>query len=311
MAMPFDATLKELVASYPEDWLRALGVQPSGSVEVLSPDLSTVSAFGDVALRMGESICHMEFYASRSNDDRLRRFVLYNVLLWDAYGQPVGSFLVLLRPEANRADLDGQLGHRVAWEGHELTLYHRVVRVWEHSAEDWLFGGLGLAPLAPLGRLPEGLPAESAMRDIVERLVARIEAEAPANRLPEMLTASYILLGLRLPRERVNEFFQGVQAMKESSTYQAILEAGEQLGLAKGEQLGLVKGEQLGLIKGEQLGQVKEARRLVRRLAARRLGEPDQAAERSLEAIADIERLERMADRAFDAISWAELLDTP
>jgi hypothetical protein len=71
--------------------------------------------------------------------------------------------------------------------------------------------------------------------------------------------------------------------MRESDTFLAILDEGREI----------------------------EARRLIRLLARRALGEPDEATVTRLEGITDIDRLERIFDRAGEASSWQDLLDTP
>jgi hypothetical protein len=71
--------------------------------------------------------------------------------------------------------------------------------------------------------------------------------------------------------------------MEESVTYQAIIRKGEILG----------------------------ERKLIQRVGRQRFGAPDAAAEGTLAAIDDRDRLERIADRLFDAASWADLLATP
>src|SRR5439155_13170859 len=81
MPLPFDATLKQLVQAHPRDWLDALGVPAGEPVEVLTPDLSTVTRFADTVLRIGErSIVHIDF---QSGPDAAlpRRLLLYNALL--------------------------------------------------------------------------------------------------------------------------------------------------------------------------------------------------------------------------------------
>src|SRR5581483_10694985 len=54
MSLPFDATLKDLVQSYPLDWLAALGLSAGGPVTPVNVDLSTVTAAGDVVLAIGD-----------------------------------------------------------------------------------------------------------------------------------------------------------------------------------------------------------------------------------------------------------------
>jgi hypothetical protein len=47
VSKPFDATLKHLLETYPHDWLRCLGLEPRGRVEVISADLATVTTEAD------------------------------------------------------------------------------------------------------------------------------------------------------------------------------------------------------------------------------------------------------------------------
>ncbi len=75
--------------------------------------------------------------------------------------------------------------------------------------------------------------------------------------------------------------FEGVQAVKESTTYQAIVEE----------------------------GQIKEARKLILRHGKRKFGRPTAAVARALEGTEDLDRLERLSDRLLTAASWTELLD--
>ena len=58
-------------------------------------------------------------------------------------------------------------------------------------------------------------------------------------------------------------------------------------------------------------GEEKRAKKDIRRLAQRRLGNPDPAVTARLDAITDLARLDRIFDRALDAANWQELLDTP
>jgi hypothetical protein len=55
-------------------------------------------------------------------------------------------------------------------------------------------------------------------------------------------------------------------------------------------------------------GRFTEARLLIRRLGHKRLGVPEESTLLALEAIADLERLERMAERVGEVKSWQELL---
>jgi hypothetical protein len=58
-------------------------------------------------------------------------------------------------------------------------------------------------------------------------------------------------------------------------------------------------------------GRSLQARRLLLRRAERRLGRLDKAGRDCLECITDLERLDRIHDRAALAANWQDLLDTP
>lgn len=156
-------------------------------------------------------------------------------------------------------------------------------RLWERPAEALLAGPLGAAPLAVLGSLPERADLIQGLTGIAQRLIERLEREAESRQKKLLLTAAFVLTGLRLRRNQALQVFAGVRAMRGSDTFQAILDEGRET----------------------------EARRLIRRLAARTLGEPDEPTVTRLEGITDIERLERIFDRAMEASSWQDLLDTP
>jgi hypothetical protein len=75
--------------------------------------------------------------------------------------------------------------------------------------------------------------------------------------------------------------------MKESSTYQAIVE------------------------EGRTEGAIAEARKLLRRLGDKTLGPPDAPTAAALNGIADLERLETLCERVSSATSWQQLLGQP
>jgi hypothetical protein len=75
--------------------------------------------------------------------------------------------------------------------------------------------------------------------------------------------------------------------MKESTTYQGILEEGRQEGWRKG------------------------VRQTILRLGRQKFGPPRDAIGATLTTMTDLERLERMIDRILIASSWDDLLATP
>jgi len=280
MPLPFDATLKDLVRTYPQDWLTALG-RP-GDARLITPDLSSVSAFADLVFERTDRLLHVDFQTGP--DPALpRRMLLYNALLHERFERPVEGFAVLLRRRADRSDLTGEVRYTAADGNLVLHFRFTVLRVWQRPCTEFLSGGLGLVPLAVLGELPAGAEEETALAAVVRQLEERITREAPRPEAVKLLTASYILTGLRVPRTIANDLFQGVAAMKDSDTYQAILDR----------------------------GRVDEARRIVLRLGRRRWGEPDAPALAALQALQDVQRLEALTERVDNVSGWEELLATP
>lgn len=100
--------------------------------------------------------------------------------------------------------------------------------------------------------------------------------------------AAYILLGLRHSPALAAQLFRGVVSMKESSTYQAILEEGR--------------------AEGRTEGAMTEARKLLLRFGARTLGPPDVQTATTIDSIDDLARLEALLDQLPSAASWNELL---
>jgi predicted transposase YdaD len=88
--------------------------------------------------------------------------------------------------------------------------------------------------------------------------------------------------------------------MKESTTYQAILEEGRIEGLNQ--------GLNQGLYQGRNEGRTEEARNILLRLGTKRFGPLPPHIQAEIAGIASVERLERLTDRVLDVESWEELL---
>jgi hypothetical protein len=115
----------------------------------------------------------------------------------------------------------------------------------------------------------------------------RLSGRRARRQAPNVWAAAHVLLGLYHEPAVVAQLLRGVEAMKESSTYQAIL------------------GE------GEAKGAVNEARKMLRKSGDRRYGPPDARAARAIDDITDLERLERLCEQLDTAANWQELLGLP
>lgn len=161
------------------------------------------------------------------------------------------------------------------------TRVDQVVRVWHLPVETLLAGGLGMLPLAPISAV-----AQADLPRVIERIKKRLRRRSRAE-AGSLWTATYVLMGLRYEQALINQLLQGVIAMEESVTYQAIV------------------------AKGERQGALREARRTILLLGRERFGAAGTSVTSAIEAIDDLERLEQLSIRLLQAESWKELLPAP
>jgi hypothetical protein len=288
MSLPFDATLKDLAHDYPQDFEAAFRQEGPQPVRVLNVDLSTISAATDVALGNGDPLQRVVDlnFQSGPDPDLSERLLLYNALLHYRFKVPVHSVLVLLRPAADGPGLTGKLRYEGRKRRGKLVFTFEVVRLWRQPVQSILKGGLGTLPLAPLCRLPGNTTAEQALPGIIRRIDERLTQEATSADAARLWTAAFVLSGLRHDPSVALPLFRGVHGMKESTTYQWIVN------------------------EGRMEGRIEVLREMVLRLGQRRLGPPDDATKAVIQSATDVERLKRMTEQLLDLSTWQELLDT-
>jgi hypothetical protein len=282
MSMPFDATLKDLGRDWPADFLATFDRPPAGPLVLLNVDLSTVTTAADLIVGVGDplaEVVHIDFQSSAAAWKHADVLV-YNALIYTEYHVPVHSIVILLRPQAAHSNLNGVVSYAARSGRGSMNFTYEVVRLWQRPAAELLAGALGTAML---GALPEGVPLPDALTAVAQRLIERLEREAPPEQARQLLTAAFLLTGLRVRRDVARQVFRGVRAMRDSDTYLAILDEGRE-------------------------EQVKED---ILRLAQKRFGPADEPIKARLNGITDLERLRRPHDRILDATGWQDLLDTP
>lgn len=288
-AKPYDATTKYLLEADPAGWLEYVGLGRPASTSIIDADLATVTSAADKVIRANDPLPwlgHLELQSSRDPllPDRLLQ---YNVLLRSRHSLPVQSAVVMLRPEADHPGLTGINQHHHVSGDCYLEFHYHVVRVWQVPVESMLTGGIGTLPLAPLAAVsPDELP------QVIRRMERRLSAEITPADAASLWSATYILMGLRYPSEVTNQLLRGVRAMKESVTYQAILEEGREEGREE----------------GALAGRIAEARRMLIILGSKRFGAPSDEILASLERVSRIEEMEQLAALILDVESWADLL---
>ena len=289
---PFDATYKELIDRRADDWLalvrQLLGLPTGLHALPLDADLSTFSLQADKLFHLlkgkRRGILHLELQ-STWDDELPLRTAAYNVLARRRFPCDVFSVVVLLAKRANASAITGYYASPYP-DGRPCFDFHSgVVRVWERPAEVFLSGPLGTLPLALLTDA-----AEADLAGTVRRFEERVPTDVPTDPgRAEMLTAGHILMGLRYDKSMIGRVMREVTKMRESSTYQAILEEGAVIGEARGE------------AKGEVKGRVASLRKMIRQLGPKRLGRLPTKVANALDAVADPDRLERIADSLLDA----------
>jgi predicted transposase YdaD len=287
-AKPYDPTLKMLVEIEPESWPVLFGY-PKAPTEIIDADIATVSGAADKVLRVAGNppyLLHLEFVAGHDSAALPSTLLMRHSLLRHRHDLRVRSAAMLLRPESDSPRLTGMYERGFPGEEPYLTFRYAMVRVWELPPEPLLRGGLALLPLAPISAVTEAdLPG------IIKRMEQRLRSRRGSKQTPLVWGAAYILLGLRYSPTLAAQLFRGVVSMRESSTYQAILEEGRQEGRTEGIVVG--------------------ARKLLRIFGDGQFGPPDAQTAAVIETIDDLARLEDLAARLQAAKSWQELLASP
>ncbi|HUG92108.1 MAG TPA: hypothetical protein VML55_14810 [Planctomycetaceae bacterium] len=120
---------------------------------------------------------------------------------------------------------------------------------------------------------------------IIERMAERLDRELPRAEAADLWTATYVLVGLRYDRPFARALLRGVrEIMKESTTYQEIVEEGIETGRVEAKQDVLI------LIGSKRFGHAPDDRSLA-----------------AIRATKDLERLEELLLRALDAEAWSDL----
>lgn len=282
MALPYDATIKELAQLDPLGFLGAFDHDPGAPIRLLNVDLSTVTTAADVVVGVGDPLKEVIHIEGQTGPDEDLPFnvLAYNVLLYRRYRVPVHSLVLLLRKQAHLSNLTGAIRYEPRPGKGYLSFGFEVIRLWEYPVEAILRGRLGLLPLAPLCRLPTAVPLEAGLGPVLQEVVRRLEHEAANEQVRKLLAATYIFTGLRVSRTTAKSLFQGVRVMRDSDTFQGILDEGEVRGL-----------HNMLLLQGRK-----------------RFGEPDEATRVRLLALEDIDTLHELCERILDATSWQEIL---
>ena len=280
----FDTVSKDLIQTYPEDFVRfSLGQDDVEVIDVINTELPTVEAHhadSFIRVRIGgeEALVHSEFQTTDSTKPPMsHRMAGYIGLGIKHHGLPIYSNVIYLRPDAGQRDPGHYIQERL---GYRVFIQYKVIRLIEIEGQRILNARYsGLIPFAPLMKPPEGMAAEDWLRQCVQTAdELPMRGSAKAN----FLTDLAILSGLVYESQTIFNIISE-ETMYESSIVQHFTERGIEQGIEKGIQ--------------ESIQEVLEIRfhsQAAQSTAAR------------IEAIDDLQRLKQLHREAIQVSSFEE-----
>ncbi|MFQ3583878.1 MAG: DUF4351 domain-containing protein [Cyanobacteriota bacterium] len=276
--MAYDNICKALVESDPLPLVRWLIGDPVAPIQILKTELSLEPIRADFVsfLQVGSQLLHLEFQTAPDPDMPLR-MLDYCVRLTRQYRCQVLQIVLFLR------ETTSTLVQIDRFESVTTLHRYRVVRLWEEPAEAMLKEPR-LWPLAILGRAAN---PEAILRQVAGEIQKLSSGQERAN----LATYTYLLGGLRFNKEVLRQLLRE-DVMRESVTYQALVEESKQLGLAEGLSQGIQQGES----------------ELVIRQLRRKLGEIPLELQIQIRSLS-VEQLEALAEALLDFGSLEALID--
>jgi hypothetical protein len=272
------------VESDPGAWPALLG-RPTAPTEVIDADIATVSGAADKVLRVDATppyLLHLEFVAGHDVAQLPRLMGVRSALLEHRHELDVLSGAVLLHRGADSPQLTGLYQRAFPGEPPYRTFRYQVVRVWQLPPERLLTGPLGLMALAPISQV-----TEAELPGIIHRMEQRLSRRHSKKQAEAVWDVVYLVLGVLYSKDVVDQLFRGVRSMKESSTYQGILEEGRSEGRAEGA--------------------LSEAKKVLRLQGDALFGPPDSRITRLIERLDDVAQVEDLLKRVPAVQSWQEL----
>lgn len=226
--MVYDNVCKYLAEEYPNDFVRWLLNIESVNVEVLKTELKTEPVRADslILLQVGNKILHSEFQTLPDYKNPIPfRMLRYWVRLQEKYpSAEVEQVVIFLKPTTSEQVFED------SYNKPNLNFHYRVIRLWEQPPD--LFLAIpGLLPLAPLTRSEEP-------RSLLEQVADKIDRVENRNQQRELTACTELLAGLQFDRDFIRQILRE-ELMRESVTYQDILQKGKQMGI----QLGIEQGK--------------------------------------------------------------------
>lgn len=220
----YDTTTKTVVKQYPKLFAQYLLQRDDLEVtEVIDSEFPTVDTRQmDVLMKIvidgQEALIHIEFQTADSWEQQMvLRNVGYIGRCIEAFGLPVYSFTIYLKPNAGARDPGRYLQEVI---GHNVLVEYQVIRLIDLDGEAILDSDhVGLIPFAPLMRPPEGLAGMQWVARCVEKARSLPQDSISPMRRSNYLASLAIVSGVSHDYDAVRNLVQG-GFMQESSVYQ-------------------------------------------------------------------------------------------
>lgn len=225
--MSVDNLCKYLAEQHPQDFSEWLLGEPLPNVEVLKTELSIepIRADSVTFLRGTNRILHLEFQTEPTSEPALPlRMLDYWVRLYRKHGLPVTQVLLILK-ETNVEIPSVFTFERTRHE-------YGVVKMWEQEPAP-LLQNVNLLPLASLAKAIN----KTALLQSIAKQIKQVNDDYLRGNL---LSQTNFLAGLRFDAKLINLLLKE-NFMRESVTYQAVLQEGREEGILQGIHQGRIE----------------------------------------------------------------------
>jgi predicted transposase/invertase (TIGR01784 family) len=218
----FDNTCKFLAETFPTDFASWILGEPIPLTELKPSELSTEPIRADslIFLASTEIILHLEFQTTTDESMALRMLDYWVRLRRKFPTKRIHQTVIYLRPT------NSPLVRQTSYSSETTNHQFQIIRLWEQSPQT-LQQYQGLLPFVALSRTDD---PEEELRQVTRQIEAIPNREIQAN----LVAATYVISGLALEREVLQRLLRR-EIMKESVTYQEILEEGRVEGEARGK----------------------------------------------------------------------------
>lgn len=294
---PFDATLRSLATRHSEDFLRWFVGEGAVFEQTLDSVLVASERRADFLVSFRDEhdqtqLLHAEFQRQIDETDPAAnlpfRMTEYAAAIRRRYGRVPLQVLVLIEDSAAARrvpDFFSEAG---------LQANFRVLRLWEQDPR--LILEAGPAALVPLVPLMAGRPD-----DLLERSLTALDTQVQSEQeRKELLSGAALLASIRVNAEVIFALLRSramLNLLEDTPLGQLLLAEREARGRAEGQ----AEGEARGRAEGQAEGRAEGIRQVLLHQLNRRFGPLPEHLTQQLLDIRDPERLNALADAAFDA----------